>query len=437
MNLLSQLPSQGCPCGKAHLTSLRAVVTGKGALSSLPEQIRALGAGSVFLLSDRPLRPLLDQRVFPLLREHGIVFSSHVFEREEVRPDETAVGEAFLHLDRSAELIVGVGSGVVNDIGKLLAAVTGRPYLIVATAPSMDGYASATSSMTRGGLKVSLPTKLPDVVIGDTDILKEAPMKCLRSGLGDMLAKYVSIAEWRLSHLINGEYYCEAIASLIRRAVKACVEHADGLLRREERAVEAVFDGLLLAGLCMNYAGVSRPASGVEHYLSHLLDMRSAAFGTPEERHGIQCAAATCLAVRAYEKLAAVTPDRDKALFAASHFDFASHAAFLRELVGKGAAPMIEAEALDGKYDPVKHRDRLDRILTLWPQLLAVIKEELPSAAFLTSFCRRVGLPTSLSELGVDDALFPSLLRATADVRDKYVLSRLLWDLGIASEDLC
>ena len=203
-----------------------------------------------------------------------------------------------MHFDKSCDVVVGVGSGVINDVCKILSNATGNPYIIVGTAPSMDGYASATSSMSRDGVKVSLNSRCADVIIGDTDILKTAPDHMLRSGLGDMLAKFVSIAEWRIAHLITGEYYCEEVAQLIRTALKKCVDNAEGLLKREDAAVEAVFEGLVIGGVAMAYAGTSRPASGVEHYISHVLDMRGMEFGTPVDLHGTQCAVGTLIAVK-------------------------------------------------------------------------------------------------------------------------------------------
>ena len=191
---------------------------------------------------------------------------------------------------QNADLILAVGSGVIQDLCKYVSFFAHVPYMVVATAPSMDGYASASSSMTRDGLKISLPSRSADVIIGDTQILKTAPMHMLRSGLGDMLAKFISIAEWRIAHIITGEYYCEEVAKLIRSAVKKCVDNAEGLLAREDAAIEAVFEGLVIGGVAMNYAGVSRPASGVEHYFSHIWDMRALAFNTPMDFHGIQCA---------------------------------------------------------------------------------------------------------------------------------------------------
>ena len=142
-----------------------------------------------------------------------------------------------MHFDKKCDIVIGVGSGVINDISKILSNVTERKYIIVATAPSMDGYASATSSVTREGLKISLNSKCANVVIGDIDILKNAPLHMLKSRLGDMLAKYVSICEWRISNIITDEYYCEKVAELIRNALNKCIDNADKLLKRDETAV--------------------------------------------------------------------------------------------------------------------------------------------------------------------------------------------------------
>ena len=98
-----------------------------------------------------------------------------------------------MHFDPNCDLIIGVGSGVINDISKILSNISGRKYIIVATAPSMDGYASATSSMSLDGLKVSINSRCPDVIIGDVNVLKWAPEHMLKAGLGDMLAKYIRL----------------------------------------------------------------------------------------------------------------------------------------------------------------------------------------------------------------------------------------------------
>jgi len=427
----------GCPqcsCGREHNIAIDDVVAGKGVLQRLPEFVAKYRAKKPFILADRNTYKAAGAAVEDILQSSGLTFSTYIFQKDALEPDEGAVGSAFMHFDGSCDLIIGVGSGVINDIGKILSSVSGRAYIIVCTAPSMDGYASATSSMSRDGLKVSLNSRCADVIIGDTDIMKQAPEHMLKAGLGDMLAKYISILEWRISSLITGEYYCERVAQLIRTALKKCVDNAEGLLKREDAAVEAVFEGLVIGGVAMAYAGTSRPASGVEHYISHVLDMRGMKFGTPVELHGIQCAVGTLIAVKLYEKLKSNTPDREKAQRYVNGFDVDAWHKDLREFLGKAAESMIALETREKKYDKDLHKARLEVILANWQEILGIIDEELPSSRDLEQLMDTIGMPKSLSRIGTEESLLPTIFGATKDIRDKYVLSRLLWDLGLLEE---
>lgn len=425
--------TQACSCGKYHNGLLDEYALGKGVITQTAAFVKKYGSARAFLLADENTFAVAGRQVTENLTENGIPFSKYIFPHSP-KPDETAVGSAVMHYDPNCDIIIAIGSGVINDIGKILANISNNPYIVVATAPSMDGYASATSSMERSGLKVSLPSKCANVVIGDIDILKNAPKRMLISGLGDMLAKYVSICEWRIAHLITGEYYCEEVAALIRGAVKKCTENAAGLLSREEEAVAAVFEGLILGGVAMNYAGLSRPASGVEHYFSHVWDMRGLEFGTNTDFHGIQCAVGTLYATKLYEQLKTITPGREKALAYAKNFDMQAHFDALRAFLGKGAEAMIAQEAKEGKYDLKKHADRLEIILSHWQEILQIMDEELMPSAELENLLSMLDAPKTAADMGIDEAIVPMTFLVTKDIRDKYVLSRLCWDLGLLDE---
>lgn len=429
MKMLNNMNGAACDCGKSHVFAAK-LITGKGVLSQIPGEVRRLGGTKVFLLSDANTWEAAGKQVYALLQEAGIPCTGYSFPSKALEPDEEAVGSAIMHYDPSCDLLLCTGSGVLNDIAKMLKMVTRHPYIIVGTAPSMDGYASASSSLDRDGLKVSLASADADVIIGDADILCNAPLKMMKAGLGDMLAKYVSICEWRIANLITGEYYCEQVAQLTRSALKRCVDNAEKLLQRDEEAVMAVFEGLVISGVAMNYAGVSRPASGLEHYISHCLDMRGAAFGTPTDFHGIQCAIGTLVAARLYEKVLQLRPDKQKALAYGAAFDYEAWSSQLRTLLGKGAESMIALEAKEGKYDLQKHAKRLEVILAKWDAILDIIREEMPTAARIESILDAIDAPKTLSQVGTDEAMLPVIVKATKDIRDKYVLSRLLWDLG-------
>lgn len=424
---------QNCACGKKHVFPLKEILSGKGVINRLPEILQKYGLKKPFIVADENTFAAAGRRATEILAKNGIQFTKFLFGAEQVEPDEKATERVYAAFDNSCDAVIGVGSGVINDICKLLSKKNDRFYIIIATAPSMDGYASATSSMSVNGLKTSLASKCADVIIGDVDVLKAAPLKMLKSGLGDMLAKYVSILEWRLSHEINGEYYCETVAGMIRAARDECVKNAAGLIERDERAVKAVFDGLIIGGIAMAYAGVSRPASGVEHYVSHVIDMRGLEFKTKTELHGIQCAIATLFVAKLYDKLKTVAISDEKGDRETHAFDKAAWKENLREFLGGAAEPMIALEEKEQKYDVVKAAARRKIIIEKWEKLKKIMDEELPSAKEIADILSITGIPETFEEAGLKVDM-KRTFAATKDIRDKYVLSSLLWDLGLLGE---
>ena len=427
-------PAKVCSCGKTHTTAVEHVTIEAGAINAIPGYAKAYGAKKAFIIGDINTYPLAGDKITAMLEAEGISCSSYIFKERRLEPDEKAVGSLVLHYDAKSDIIISIGSGVINDISKIIAYQTNTPYVIVASAAFMDGYAAGSSSMAIDGVKVTVPAKSPDVIIGDINILNGAPIHMAKAGLGDMLAKYVSICEWRLSNLINGEYYCEEVAEFTRQSLRACVNGAKGLLDRNGESMKMLFEGLINCGKAMDYAGCSRPGGGVEHYFSHIWDMRGLDFGTPTSSHGMQVALGTLNTIKCYQELKNITPNREKALAYAKNFDFADWSEQLRTFVGKGAEAMIALEAKEKKYDLGKHAARLEVILEKWDDILRIIDEELPSVEEFEAILDSIEAPKTLEEIGLDSSTLAMTLKSTKDIRDKYVLPRLLWDIGELDE---
>lgn len=422
-----------CACGKRHFGQLSDCIIGDGALKRLPEIIEKYKVQNPFILCDRETYAAAGEQVCAVLTDAGIAYTLHIIRRTRPAPDERIVGEAFMFCPSDADAVIAVGGGVINDTGKIVSAQKHIPDLYVSTAPSMDGFASASSSMEREGLKVSLSTRCPDAVIGDAEVLANAPRHMIVSGIGDMMAKYVSLVEWRIAALLVGEYYCETVADIVRaslQTVRACAQDA---VCGDPEAVCRLTEALVISGLAMNYAGLSRPASGMEHYISHIIDMRALAFGTPAELHGIQAGLGTLLTVRGYEWLKTVTPDRERALAYVRNFSLDAWFDTLRLHLDEGAAAMIAGEHKERKYDRDRHAARLDVILAHWDEILALI-DTLPSSVELEDFYTAIGHPLSCREFGLSDDEIRFAFCAAKDIRDKYVLGRLLWDLGLTED---
>ncbi|MBP5270102.1 MAG: iron-containing alcohol dehydrogenase [Clostridia bacterium] len=419
-----------CPhCGRVHGITVEKVVLADGALSSLPGEIKRKGLCRPYVFADPNTFRAAGERVCGLLAEAGIEYKKQVINDPRPAPDERTLGDAAMHWDPSRDCVIGVGGGVVNDTCKLLAKLTGKPYFYVATAPSMDGYASTSSSMDVHGLKTSLPADPAGVIILDTSVLAEAPAEMILAGIGDMAAKYISLCEWKIATVITGEYYCPEVAGMMASSLKKVIENSSAAVNRDKEAIGSVAEGLVLAGLAMTCAGVSRPASGMEHYISHIRDMRGLSYGTRTDLHGIQCGFAVLPCLRAYEKLRRARPDRDAAIAAFGDFDYEKHAKEMREFVGEGAEAMISLEAKEGKYDKAKHPARLDRIIGGWDEICSYI-DELPSSLEYAEFCRSIGFPTEPAEIGMTADELCKFFDFAGDVRDKYVLSRLCRDVG-------
>ena len=425
-----------CSCGKVHRCGLRFFQAGPGAVRSLPEALHRQGRCRPMLVMDPNTERAAGDAVRRALRDAEIPWSEFIFPAEgKMEPDERAMGALTMALDPSCDVIVAIGSGVINDCCKVMAHACRLPSMVVCTAPSMDGYCSNSASMIQNRLKVSLYNACPEAIIADTDILATAPDIMLQAGLGDMLAKYVSVCEWRISHLVYGDPYCEEIAGMVRACLKKIVDHARGLMNREPDALQAVLEGLVISGISMAFAEISRPASGLEHYFSHLWEMQALQRGKPSDLHGIQVGVGTLLVLWIYEHMLTMEQvDEDRARRAMADFTQEKWEAQMREIFGTITPSILEIEAKIGKNRPENHAGRLERIVTHWEEIRAVIREELPSRDSIYALMESCGMPLTPADLNLTRKDTLDALLGSREIRDKYLTSSLLWDLGLLEE---
>ncbi len=434
-----QLTKKGgydCECGRHHATDLEFLRIGRNAIETVPEGLKAVGATRPMVICDPNTYEAAGRRVTEILDGAGIPYSLYIIPQrgEKILPSEFEVGSIVMHFDPRCDFLLAVGSGVVNDLTKVTGLCANLKTGVVGTAPSMDGYASNSSSMEVNNVKSTLYNKAPAVIICDTEIMSKAPMRMLWAGLGDMVAKYISVCEWRISNLVTGEYYCEDVAQLMRTSLKKIMANAHGIKKRDPDAIGNIVEGLVLAGMAMSYAQVSRPASGLEHYFSHVWEMRALANGTHADLHGIQVGVGTLLTFKIYDRIREMTPDREKALAYVAAFDQEAWEANIRRVFGATAPSIFEIEKKTGKNDPVKHAARLERIIANWDKIQQIISEELPDSQWVYDTMAETGMPLTPAELGLDAKQVSDAFVCARDIRDKYLSCTLLWDIGMMDE---
>ena len=187
-----------------------------------------------------------------------------------------------------------------------------------------------------GGKKISYKAVLPYAIVGDTDIMKKAPMRMIYAGYGDVIGKLTALADWKLSQEKTGEYYCDTIVKLVEKAVDKVVSHTEELANREEEAVLYLIEALTLTGVAMGLIGVSRPASGAEHMLSHYLEMAFIAQGKYPELHGIKVGIAAPIIAAVFDEMQDVLPESVKKM--------APSGVYIENLLTKVGAPIDPKE---------------------------------------------------------------------------------------------
>ena len=140
------------------------------------------------------------------------------------------------------------------------------------------------------------------------------------------------------------------------------------------------------------------------------------------------------MTARLYDKLKTIKPDEAKAKAYVDAFAYEDWKTQLRELLGSSAETVIAVEEREHKYDKSTHPARFGRICEHWDDILRIVDEEMPTAAEIEQIFETIGLSKELSSLNVTEELARQTFFATKDIRDKYILSRLAWDLGIIEE---
>ena len=210
-----------CRCGRTHKSLFAHYIFENGAIEKLPGLLAQLGYARPYLISDTHTHEIAGVRVEEVLDRAGIPFTSHVLKSPgngDLAADEHALGSVAMANDRDADIVISIGTGTINDMGRYFSYITGRPFLLVATAPSMDGFVSGVAPLIFRNMKITYPAQEPLALVCEPEIMANAPLKMLAAGAADILGKYNCLLDWKLSHIVNGEYYCDTIANIMRTA---------------------------------------------------------------------------------------------------------------------------------------------------------------------------------------------------------------------------
>lgn len=369
-----------CACGMQHTCAIENVIIENGAVNHLPGLVKKYN--HILLVADQNTYEVGGKKTEALLGnklERTLVYQSgdHF-----LVPNEEAIAKMEHEMSEETDLIIGVGSGVIQDTCKYVSFTHNLPYFIVATAPSMDGYASVGAAMIINSMKITYDAHVPAVIIGDVDMLKTAPIDMIKSGYGDIIGKYSALNDWKLSHVINGEYICDYVYDLTYEMIEKTLQISDGILNREDESIKTLMEALVVVGIAMSFVGNSRPASGSEHHLSHFFEIVGLLNDEPYFNHGIDVVYSTVMTQRLREQIL-VLDGFDQAM----PFNRAEWEDHIRKIYTGAAEGIIELQNKLGWYS----KDYISVYKEKFDEIKKVLNE-VPSSDELEKMLEKVDL---------------------------------------------
>ncbi len=297
-----------CECGREHIERIEKIQIEHHIDKVILDDLKTYAKEEIIIVTDIPVSEAYVCLIHQL-NEQGYTILK-LKRNMEVLPDEQGVGEILLHTTDRTKLMVGIGSGTINDLCRYVSYRLDIPYWIVMSAPSMDGYASTASPILVQGFKKTYYCHVAKRIYGEKDVINQAPKEMVVAGLGDLLGKITALTDWKMSHIIHGEYFCPRIYKGMYAYIDALVQHLiisdEGLHyggTTEQQLGEFISESLIQSGIYMYYVGNSRPASGAEHLISHTLEMKAIEEGRKVDFHGIKVGMATQDVLKLYQGL--------------------------------------------------------------------------------------------------------------------------------------
>ncbi len=305
MNDLHRRISLWSDYGRIPKIELEEVITGKNAIYRLPEALRKLGVAAgdeIIVVMDETkilrgkeeIKPL----VLGIIQGCGYRAKPLVLKGDEyglVHPDFKTMEQVMPALHKDCA-VVTVGSGVVTDVAKHSCYIWQKengfdgqlPLISCMTANTVPAYSSRLAIISKDGVKRTWPSRTPQIIIMDHQVLCDCPLSYTVGGVGDMFPVFCSFADWYIADALGMADFLDASWRIMDDARELLIPYSAQIAQRSERGIEVLGKCLTLCGLTMTYARDSVPVSGYEHVMSHMLDMSAAAAGRKTGVHGQQ-----------------------------------------------------------------------------------------------------------------------------------------------------
>lgn len=427
-----------CPdCGREHPVPYQHILVGPGVRQQVPALVaQALGrpAQCVGVIFDLAIASKIEREFLQPFRAAGLnLLPIPLGQPDQWLDSSREIGDAAAAaIPAEVDFLVAAGSGVICDLTKWISTHARKPFILCGTAPSMNGYTSITAVIAEHDIKLTKFVDIPYAVVLDTQIMAGAPLPMIHAGFGDMAARAICNADWKLSEFLHGTYFCPVPYQLTMASESSYLAAAEQIGLAEPAAIEKLSEAIAISGLSMSILkGETSPSSGGEHVISHYWDLMSHLENAPHNLHGAQVGIGTLIMLAAFEYFRGLDPAQfDVERLIRERLTLEQIYALNTARFGAAAAPLNETSRQ--KYLPdAKFAALIHRAVDQWADLWAAIGPYTAALAPLRDRMLAAGIPLRLSAVqrtrrqAIDAMLFG------CRYRPRYTLLDLCWDLGL------
>ena len=395
-----------CECGRDHELRTKLVVCEYGAIKNFDKYMADCGlSGFRTVIYDTNTYNLPSVTHIPADQEI-------VLEAQGLHSEKGMIEDMMTKFVRTPDYIVTVGGGTLMDFARYSAHKLGIPFVAVPTIVSSDGFTADICSIIIDGQKKSIPMQAADAVICDMDIVSGAPMFLTIAGVQDIMAKCVSIADWKIASLVSGEYFCPKVCGMAQEALDIMTRCANELAEGKAPDFEAMAYTQMLSGLTMQILSNSRAASGAEHLVAHLVEMKPRGFENAHGMHGECVGIGTLMCAQAYHELAKMETVEVKPYEPLNE-------QWVRDVFGALADGIFKENEND-----VLKTFAPEAIKEHWQEIRDIIAQ-IPTYEQLLELYSKIGAKHTLSELGIDESVKDEFLDISSAIRNRLTLARM------------
>lgn len=366
---------------KAKNVIIPKIIIERNALEEIPIYLEKEAFRNIIIVVDKNTKRAAGSKLKNLLSSESnriTTINLKPNRHNQVIADEQTLIQLLVETPNNTDVILAVGSGTIHDVVRFVGHKMNIPFISVPTAASVDGFTSKGAPLIFRGFKQTIQTASPLAVFADIEVLRDAPQELTAAGFGDIVGKYTSLVDWKISSFVANEPYNTLAADLTRKSLDSCVNNLGRIAKHTDDGLKVLIQSLIESGLVMLVLDFSRPASGGEHHLSHYWEMNMLKNDRKQLLHGAKVGVATTIIIDLYKRF--IIKFDEKSILS----DYESSEDFL------------------GKLQDIKR-----------------MIDELPDSAVIRKYLSKIGGPATTKELNIDDQLVADSLNEAFRLRDR------------------